>query len=68
MIARAETTLIKQVVSTCDSYYSNIEMDEADKLDFQTAQVKIRREFDQKLHTFKEYLDLEENKKACQRH
>ena len=41
-------------------------MDEPDKLDFLTAQVKIRRELDQKLHTFKEQIDLEENKKLCQ--
>ena len=43
-------------------------MDEPDKLDFLTAQVKIRRDLDQNLHTFKEYIDLEENKKASQRH
>ena len=40
-------------------------MEEPDKLDFLSAKDKIRRELDQKLHTFKEYIDLEENKKAC---
>lgn len=32
-----------------------------DKLDFQTAQTNIKREKDQKLKTYKETLDLEEN-------
>ena len=63
VIARMDPGLIKQVVARVDAYYQHIELDESDKLDFLTAQVKIRRELDQKLHTFKEFIDLEENKK-----
>ena len=68
VIARADQSLIKNTVTRVDSYYQNIEMEDQDKLDFLTAQVKMRRELDQKLHTFKEYIDLEENKKNYQRH
>jgi len=68
IIARADASLIKQAVSRVDSYYGNVTMDDQDKLDFLTAQTKIKRELDQKLHTFKEFADLEENKKNYQRH
>ena len=68
IIARADSSLIKQAVTRVDSYYANITMEDQDKLDFLTAQTKIKRELDQKLHTFKEFVDLEENKKNYQRH
>ena len=68
IISRADSSLIKHVVQRVDNYYGFATMEDQDKLDFLTAQTKIKRELDQKLHTFKEFVDLEENKKNYQRH
>ena len=50
---------IKHVVGRLKEYFSLIELEESDKLDLITAQTKIKRELDQKLHTYKEHIDLE---------
>ena len=50
---------IKHVASRVKEYFSLIELEDSDKLDLITAQTKIKRELDQKLHTYKEHIDLE---------
>ena len=60
--------LIGRSVSRVDDYFALAQLDEQDKLEFGTAQTKIKRELDQNLRTFKEYVDLEENRKDAQSH
>jgi hypothetical protein len=59
---------VKQIISKVDGYFSLAELSDAEKLEFTTAHAKIKRELDQNLRTFKEFVDLEENKKVAQSH
>ena len=58
-------SLIKSTVQKVDYYLSLVDVDDLSKLDYQNAQTKIKREFDQQLSTFKEQIELEENKKVA---
>ena len=60
--------LISRSVTRCDNYFGLAQLDEMDKLEFGTSVTKIKRELDQNLRTFKEYVDLEENRKVAQSH
>ena len=62
--------LIKKTAKRTDNYFGlgMAQLDEHDRLEFNTAQTKVKRELDQNLRTFKEFVDLEENKKEVQSH
>ena len=51
-----------------DQYFSLAELDDTDKLDFSIAYTGIKRDLDKNLRTFKEFIDLEDNKKIAQSH
>ena len=67
-MSKKGSTLVKQTINKLDSYFSLAELDDNDKLDFSTAHTKIKRELDYNLRNFKEFIDLEENKKIAQSH
>ena len=48
-----------------DQYFSLAELDDTDKLDFSIAYTGIKRDLDKNLRTFKEFIDLEDNKKIA---
>ena len=50
------------------TYFQLPILEEVDKLDFQTSETKLKRDYDQIMRTFKEYIDLEANRKVSQSH
>ena len=67
-MSKKGSTLVKQTINKMDQYFSLAELDDADKLDFSTAHTKIKRELDMNLRVFKEFIDLEDNKKIAKNH
>ena len=68
IMSQKGSALVKQTINKVETYFGLAELDDADKLNFSTAQTKIKRDLDQNLRTFKEFIDLENNKKVAQRH
>ena len=58
----------KRFVSKVDSFFLRAQVEESDKLDFNTAYTNIKRELDQKLHTYKELIDLQSNRRVAEAH
>ena len=48
-----------------EKYFSLAELDDAEKLQFSEAQTKIKRVIDVNLRAFKEFIDLEDNRKVA---
>ena len=69
IMSRQGKELISRCVSRVDIFFSLAQLhDDQEKLPFGTAQTKVKRELDQNLRTFKEFVNLEENKKVAQSH
>lgn len=66
-MSKKGSALVKQTVNKVENYLGMAELDDADKLSFSTAQTNIKRELDQNLRAFKEFIDLEDNKKVAKR-
>eukprot|EP00353_Schmidingerella_taraikaensis_P000961 CAMPEP_0185595924 /NCGR_PEP_ID=MMETSP0434-20130131/79995_1 /TAXON_ID=626734 ORGANISM="Favella taraikaensis, Strain Fe Narragansett Bay" /NCGR_SAMPLE_ID=MMETSP0434 /ASSEMBLY_ACC=CAM_ASM_000379 /LENGTH=71 /DNA_ID=CAMNT_0028224237 /DNA_START=188 /DNA_END=400 /DNA_ORIENTATION=- len=66
-MSKKGSALVKQTVNKVENYLGLAELDDADKLSFSTAQTNIKRDLDQKLRIFKEFIDLEDNKKVAKR-
>ena len=67
-MSKKGSTLVKQTINKMDEYFSLAELDDTFKFDFGTAHTKIKRELDTNLRNFKEFIDLEENKKIAKSH
>ena len=67
-MSKKGSTLVKQTINKVDSYFSLAELDGEDKIEFSTAYTKIKRELDTNLRMFKEFIDLEDNKKIAKSH
>jgi hypothetical protein len=65
VMSKKGSALIKQNINKVDFYFSLAVISDTDKLEFSNAHYKLKREMDQNLRTFKEFLDLEENKKTA---
>ena len=65
IMSKKGSALLKQTINKVESYFSLAELDDEDKPCFQTAQIQIKRDLDQNLRTFKEFIDLEDNKKVA---
>lgn len=67
-MSKKGSALVKQTINKVETYFSLAELQDEDKLNFSTAQTKIKRDLDHNLRTFKEFIDLEDNKKVAKRH
>jgi N-acyl-D-aspartate/D-glutamate deacylase len=67
-MSKKGSALVKQAINKVDAYFGLAVISDADRLEYSNAQYKLKRELDQNLRTFKEFIDLEENKKVAENH
>lgn len=65
IVSNQVSEYLKNEINKVDLYFLMVLVADANKLDFTTASLKIKKEFDQKLRTFMEMNTLEENRKIA---
>ena len=55
------SSLEKAVINKIDEIFCEAILDDEEKTDFSNAQTKIRREYDQRLRTYREFLENQAN-------
>mmetsp|Transcript_23581 Transcript_23581/g.36276 ORF Transcript_23581/g.36276 Transcript_23581/m.36276 type:complete len:115 (-) Transcript_23581:103-447(-) len=66
IISKKGSYIMKAVINKIDEIFSEAVLDDEEKTEFSNAQTKLRRQLDQNLRTFREYLDAESNKKLTE--
>lgn len=68
IISKTATSLVKSVINKIDDVFCGAVLDDEEKTEFSNSQTKIRRQLDQDMRTFREYLDAEANKRLTEVH
>lgn len=68
IMSKKGSALVKQAINKVDGYFGLAVISESERLEYSNAHYKLKRELDQNLRTFKEFMDLEENKKVAESH
>lgn len=66
IISKKGGALFKHTLNKLQSTFAKLEAEEQTRVDIDKVKTKLKRELDNKLRIFKEFIDMEENKKVFQ--
>jgi hypothetical protein len=65
-LSKKGSALFKNELYKLDNAFDKVDFEPAIRMDIERVKIKLKREMDEKLKAFKEFIDLEESKKVSQ--
>lgn len=66
VISQNGPPLVKSIINKIDEVFSEAQLDDEEKTEFGNAQTNIRKKLDIDLRVFREFIDVESNKKMTE--